>query len=245
MTSHSDKTAKFIISCQDCGLNALCLPYSLTFDEMETLDKSFKRGKPLQRNQMIYEAGRPFTSIYAVRSGAIKTFSIDENGEEHVIGFYLPGEIFGFDAIDEKVHANSAKVLETSAICEMPYDQMNDLSGKIHNLQAHVYRLLSREIREDQEMQLLLSKKTAEERIGSFLLNLSLRYKQRKLSPTSFRLPMARTDIGNYLGLAVETVSRVFTRLQNNEILKVEGKEVQILDHHKLCQVAHQGGLET
>ena len=238
--STSPKAPKFTVSCQDCGLNALCLPYSLTIDEMDAVDKSFKRGKPLQKNQVIYEIGYPFTSIYAVRSGAIKTYSIDDSGEEHVIGFYLPGEIFGLDAIDSKSHASCAKALETSAVCEMPYDKMDELSAKIHNLQTHMYRLLSREIREDQEMQLLLSKKTAEERIGVFLLNLSLRYQQRKLSPRTFRLPMARTDIGNYLGLAVETVSRVFTRLQNNNVLRVEGKEVEILDHHKLCDVAHQ-----
>lgn len=241
MNNPSDsRPAKFTISCQECGLNALCLPYSLTIDEMDTVDKSFKRGKPFQKNQAVYEIEQPFTSIYAVRSGAIKTFSIDESGEEHVIGFYLPGEIFGLDAIDLKTHASGAKALETSAVCEMPYEKMDELSAKIHNLQSHMYRLLSREIREDQEMQLLLSKKTAEERIGVFLLNLSARYQQRKLSPTSFRLPMARTDIGNYLGLAVETVSRVFTRFQNNDILHVEGKEVQILDHHKLCEVSHQ-----
>lgn len=237
--STETKTSKFTISCQDCGLNALCLPYSLTMDEIDVVDKSFKRGKPFQKNQLIYEVGRPFSSLYAVRSGAIKTYSIDDTGEEHVIGFYLPGEIFGLDAIDSKSHESCAKALETSAICEMPYDRMDELSSKIHNLQTHMYRLLSREIREDQELQLLLSKKTAEERIGVFLLNLSARYSQRKLSPTSFRLPMARTDIGNYLGLAVETVSRVFTRMQNNEILHVEGKEVQILDHRRLCEVAH------
>ena len=107
-------------------------------------------------------------------------------------------------------------------------------------MQSHMYRLLSHEISEDQQLQLLLGKKTAEERIGSFLLGLSSRYRQRHLSPTSFRLPMARTDIGNYLGLAVETVSRVFTRLQKNDILKVDGKEVCILDHHRLCEIAQK-----
>ncbi|MDH5737675.1 MAG: fumarate/nitrate reduction transcriptional regulator Fnr [Gammaproteobacteria bacterium] len=243
--STENKPAKFTVSCQDCSLNALCLPYSLTMDEMDVVDKSFKRGKPFQKNQIIYEVGQTFSSIYAVRSGAIKTYSIDDSGEEHVIGFYLPGEIFGLDAIYKSTHASCAKALETSAICEMPYDQMEDLSAKIHNLQTHMYRLLSREIMEDQELQLLLSKKTAEERIGVFLLNLSVRYQQRKLSPSSFRLPMARTDIGNYLGLAVETVSRVFTRLQNIGILHVEGKEVQILDHHHLCQIAHQSSAQS
>jgi len=205
---------------------------------MDQVDKAVKRGKPLQRGQDLFETGTAFSSLYAVRSGAIKAYHIDENGDEQVIGFFLPGEILGLDAIDTQVHVSSAKALETSAVCEIPFPQIEELSHVIHNLQAHMYRLLSREIRLDQELQMLLGKKTAEERIGAFLLNLSMRYEQRRLSSTRFRLPMARTDIGNYLGLAVETVSRVFTRFQKNGLLKVEGKEVEIIDHHQLCEIA-------
>jgi CRP/FNR family transcriptional regulator len=116
---------------------------------------------------------------------------------------------------------------------------MEELSSTIRNLQVHMYKLLSREIRIDQELQMLLAKKTAEERIGALLMNLSMRYEQRNLSSTRFRLPMARSDIGNYLGLAVETVSRIFTRLQTMGVLKVEGKEVEILDKKSLCDIAH------
>jgi CRP/FNR family transcriptional regulator, anaerobic regulatory protein len=231
--------SKFVVSCQQCGLNALCFPYSLTYEEMDKVDEIVKRGKPLQRGQDLFTTGTQFTSLYAVRSGAIKAYNIDENGDEQVIGFFLPGEILGLDAIDAEKHVSSAKALETSAICEIPFSQVESLSSKIHNLQAHMYRILSREIRQDQELQMLLGKKTAEERIGTFLMNLSLRYEQRGLSSTRFRLAMARTDIGNYLGLAVETVSRVFTRLQNNNVLRVEGKEVEILDRHHLCSVAN------
>ncbi len=231
---------KFVVSCQQCGLNALCLPHTLTSTEMDQVDKAVKRGKPLQRGQDLFETGAKFTSLYAVRSGAIKAYHIDENGDEQVIGFFLPGEILGLDAIDTQIHVSSAKALETSALCEIPYSQIEELSHYIHNLQSQMYRLLSREIRLDQELQMLLGKKTAEERIGAFLLNLSMRYEQRRLSSTRFRLPMARTDIGNYLGLAVETVSRVFTRFQKNHILRVEGKEVEIIDHHELCQIANQ-----
>lgn len=230
---------KFVVSCQQCGLNALCLPHTLTSTEMDQVDKAVKRGKPLQRGQDLFETGTKFTSLYAVRSGAIKAYHIDENGDEQAIGFFLPGEILGLDAIDTQIHVSSAKALETSAVCEIPYSQIEELSHYIHNLQSHMYRLLSREIRLDQELQMLLGKKTAEERIGAFLLNLSMRYEQRRLSSTRFRLPMARTDIGNYLGLAVETVSRVFTRFQKNHILRVEGKEVEIIDHHELCQIAN------
>jgi CRP/FNR family transcriptional regulator len=239
LSATRDQTDSYIVSCKECSLNALCLPAALEEDEVGKLEAIVRRARPLQRNQRIYEIGEVFTSIYTVRSGAIKAFSIDENGEEQVIGFYLPGEIFGLDAIFADQHVSSAKALETSAICELPFDQITALSAELPNLQTHMYKVMSGEIQADQQLQLLLSKKTAEERIGTFLMNLSARYSQRRLSPNSFRLPMARTDIGNYLGLAVETVSRVFTRMQNNNILKVDGKEVSIIDQHRLCEIAH------
>jgi CRP/FNR family transcriptional regulator len=222
----------------------ICVPQSLTPEEIDLVDSKVQRGRAVQRNKHVFEDGQKFTSLYAVRSGAIKAYSVDQNGEEQVIGFYLPGELFGLDAIHNDAYVCSAKALETSAVCELPYTQVTELSAKIHNLQAHMYKTLSKEINTDQQFHRLLSKKTAEERISTFLQNLSERYQRRKLSPTSFRLPMSRTDIGNYLGLAVETVSRVFTRLQQNGILKVDGKELQILDLGKLCDIAHSEGCE-
>jgi CRP/FNR family transcriptional regulator len=222
----------------------ICVPQSLTPEEIDLVDSKVQRGRAVQRNKHVFEDGQKFTSLYAVRSGAIKAYSVDQNGEEQVIGFYLPGELFGLDAIHNDAYVSSAKALETSAVCELPYTQVTELSAKIHNLQAHMYKTFSKEINTDQQFHRLLSKKTAEERISTFLQNLSERYQRRKLSPTSFRLPMSRTDIGNYLGLAVETVSRVFTRLQQNGILKVDGKELQILDLGKLCDIAHSEGCE-
>jgi CRP/FNR family transcriptional regulator len=222
----------------------ICVPQSLTPEEIDLVDSKVQRGRAVQRNKHVFEDGQKFTSLYAVRSGAIKAYSVDQNGEEQVIGFYLPGELFGLDAIHNDAYVCSAKALETSAVCELPYNKVTELSAKIHNLQAHMYKTFSKEINTDQQFHRLLSKKTAEERISTFLQNLSERYQRRKLSPTSFRLPMSRTDIGNYLGLAVETVSRVFTRLQQNGILKVDGKELQILDLGKLCDIAHSEGCE-
>ena len=231
--------SKFTVSCGQCGLNELCLPHALTDQEVEQVDSIVKRSKPLQRGEYLYNTGEEFSAIYAVRSGSIKVFTIDDEGEEQVIGFYLPGELLGLDAIDSKVHLSTAKSMETTSICEIPFDSIEDLSATIRNLQVHMYRLLSREIRVDQELQMLLAKKSAEERISAFLMNLSLRYQQRRLSSTHFRLPMARSDIGNYLGLAVETVSRTLTRLQTTGVLMVEGKEVEILDLNALCNIAH------
>lgn len=233
------RQSEFTISCQQCGLNDLCLPHTLTNKEIEKVDSIIKRRKPLKRGDYLYNTGDEFSSIYAVRSGSIKAFTIDTEGEEQVVGFYLPGELLGLDAIDSKVHLSTAKSMETTSICEIPFDSIEDLSATIRNLQVHMYRLLSREIRVDQELQMLLAKKSAEERISAFLMNLSLRYQQRRLSSTHFRLPMARSDIGNYLGLAVETVSRTLTRLQTTGVLMVEGKEVEILDLNALCNIAH------
>ena len=234
-----NQKTKFQVSCQQCSLSALCIPKSLSNEEMDEVDATIKRAKPLQKGTSIFTSGDTFGSLYAVRSGAFKSFSIDEAGDEHVVGFFLPGELIGLDAIDDNFHPTSAKALETSTLCEIPFSEIENLSAKIHNLQSHMFRLLSREIREDQELHMLLGKKTADERIGTFLLNLSSRYKQRQLSATLFRLPMARTDIANYLGLAVETVSRVLTRLQHQKILSVEGKDVEIINHQQLCVVAH------
>ena len=236
MTEVSDSAVKHVVTCRECSLNALCIPHGLTTGEIDEIDNTIRRGRPLHRHDTVFEVGDKFESIFAVRAGALKVFVMNQSGEEQVIGFYLPGEIFGLDAIDDGLHQCSAKALETSTVCEIPYNSLQMLSGKISSLQSQMYRLL--EIRHDQNLQLLLSKMSAEERLSSFLLNLAIRYQQRKLSPVSFRLPMSRADIGNYLGLAVETVSRAFTRMQEQGIIHVEQREVRIMDRRQLCQLA-------
>ena len=233
-------STEFAVSCQQCGLKELCLPNNLSVEEMEELDSRVKRSKPMQRGDYLFEPGDKFKSVYAIRSGSMKVYSTNKEGNEQVIGFYLPGELLGLDAIDSQVHSSSAVALETASICEIPFDSIDELSKNIHNLQTHMYRLLSREIRQDQELQMLLAKNTAEVRIAAFLMNLSLRFEQRKLSSNCFRLPMARTEIGNFLGLAVETVSRVFTRFQKSGVISADGKEIETLDRSTLCHMAHK-----
>lgn len=229
----------FKTSCQQCGLKDLCLPHSLTNAEMDEIDKVTHRGKPLHKGDSLFRQGDHFDSLFAVRAGCIKVFTIDDSGDEKVVGFFLPGEILGLDAIDAGNQGTSAVALSTSSVCEIPFESIERLSGSIKNLQTHMYRLLSREIRADQELQMLLAKNNAEERIGAFLMNLSIRYERRNLSPMQFRLEMTRSDIANYLGLAVETVSRVITRLQKSGILRVNGKSLEILDRAALCTVSH------
>ena len=159
------------------------------------------------------------------------------DGREQVSGFYLPGEIVGMDAINQNTHASSALALETAAVCEIPFSSLETLSTTMPHLQRHFFQLMSREITADQQLITLLSKSSADARIAALLLSISMRNAQRHLSSTRFRLSMSRVDIGNYLGLTVETVSRVFTRLQKTGVLKVDNREITILDATSLRQL--------
>lgn len=223
--------------CNECSLSKLCLPIAVNQEEIERLEDIIKQGRILNRGDYTFKQGTPFTSCFAVRSGAIKTYSLSEEGEEQVNGFYLPGEIIGLDSINTNSYSCSAKALERTSVCEIPLDKLESLATQIPTLQHHFFQLMSREIQESRQLSMLLSKNTAEERIASLLLNLSSRFKRRKLSNTDFRLPMPRNDIGNYLGLAVETVSRVFTRFQSKGYITVQGREVTINDMEALQQV--------
>ncbi|MBL4782777.1 MAG: fumarate/nitrate reduction transcriptional regulator Fnr [Porticoccaceae bacterium] len=227
------------VNCQDCRMNSLCLPFTLELDEVNRINDIVQRGDPLHKGQYVYNCGDKFGSVYVVRSGAIKTYHLNDQGMEQVTGFYLPGETFGMDGIAHSQHINSAIALETTAICEVPFDRLEDLSITLPSLQRHFFKLMSREITYDQRLIAVLIKNSAEERLATLLLNISARNAKRSLSRVRFRLPMSRADIGNYLGLSVETVSRTFTRLQKQAILEVDKKEIKILDIPGLQQLAN------
>ena len=222
------------VACKNCSLSTLCLPMGLAPEDVERLDNIVKHSKPLHRGDYLFRSGEGFRSLFVVKTGSVKTYSPSEEGGEQVLGFHLPGEIIGLDAIDTEVHACSARVLETSAICELPFPRLEELTATIPSLQHQLYRLLSKEISHDTEMLLLLGKKNAEERLAAFLLNMSYRLHQRGLSATDFHLSMSRHEIGNYLGLAVETVSRLFTRFQEEGLLRVDRKHIEFLDGRAL-----------
>ena len=224
--------------CKDCSLSGMCLPLALQTEELDTLDEIVKRGRPLKKGEMLFRQGEPFSSVYALRSGAIKTFSLSDGGEEQITGFHLASEMIGLSGMDNQQYPVSAMALETTSVCEIPFERLDDLTAVMPQLRKQVMRLMSREIREDQQMMLLLSKKTADERIATLLINLSARFRARGYSARSFRLAMSRNEIGNYLGLAVETVSRVFTRFQQQGLIAAEGKQIEILEHTELCALA-------
>lgn len=222
-------------NCSDCSLASLCLPVALELGELDQLEKIVKRGKPLRKGEHLFCSGDVFNSVYAVKSGCVKTYSLDESGDEQITGFFLPGEILGTDGISTNTHSLSAKTLDTSAICEIPFSSLELLSTKIPSMQRHFFSIMSKEIQNDKKLHMLLSKKPADERVASFLLNISARHESRKLSPNVFRLPMSRGEIGNYLGLTIETTSRIFSRLQKDGLIKTEGREIEIIDRPPLC----------
>ncbi len=226
------------IHCANCNLSALCLPMAVAPNDLDTVDTIIRRNKPLHEGDHLYRAGDGFDAVFAIRSGALKSYSLSPDGEEQVTGFHLPGEIVGLDGISAGQHASSAVALDTTAVCEIPFARLQDLALQIPNLQGYFFRLLSREIVDDQHLAYLLSRKTADERIASLLWSISARHARRQLSATEFRLAMSRNDIANYLGLAVETVSRVFTRLQQQEVLEVSNREVRIRDLLRLAAAA-------
>ncbi|WP_166269404.1 helix-turn-helix domain-containing protein [Marinobacter caseinilyticus] len=227
-------------SCEQCGLSNLCLPLAIAGEDLSRLDAVVKRDSMYARGSKVFAQNAPFTSCFVVKSGAVKTSMMSERGDEKVLGFYLPGEMFGLDGVNDGAYACSAEALERSAICEIPFEHLEQLARELPHLQRYLFRLMSREIHGAEELSMLLSKNTADERIVSLFLTLSSRHARRRLSPTRFSLPMSRGDIANFLGLAVETVSRVLNRLQSQHLVKVNGRTVELLDIEALQRQLQQ-----
>ncbi|NKB34015.1 MAG: fumarate/nitrate reduction transcriptional regulator Fnr [Pseudomonadales bacterium] len=225
------------VSCASCRLNELCLPIALNKSEIHQLDEIVERNRPYKKGDHLYRQNDGFKSVYAVRSGSFKSYVVSDSGVGRVTGFFLPGEIIGMDGIASKHYANSTQALEHSSICEIPFFQLEKLSHQLPNLQHHFFAIMGNEIAKDQQIHTLLSSYTAEERTASFLLGLSSRFAQVSLSPVRFLLPMTRGDIGEYLGLTVETVSRIFTALQRKGLIEVNNREIELLDIEALRNI--------
>jgi len=203
-----------LISCSNCRLNELCLPIALDKTEIHQLDEIVQRNRPLGKGDHLYRQNDPFKSIYAVRSGSFKSYVLGADGRGRVTSFFMPGEIIGMDGIAGNSYLNSTVALEHASVCEIPFSQLEKLSHQLPNLQHHFFAIMGNEIAKDQQIHTLLSSYTAEEKIVSFILSLSSRYSRVSLAPDRFLLHMTRGDIGEYLGLTLETVSRIFTGLQ-------------------------------
>ncbi|MCI0509361.1 CRP/FNR family transcriptional regulator [Chromohalobacter marismortui] len=224
--------------CQTCRLNSLCLPLALGLDALDDFDAIIRRRAPLKRGEALFDATTPFTHLFAVRCGSLKQSVTQAHGEERITHFYLPGELVGLDGLASGGHPGLIQALETTAVCAIPFAQLDRLSGELPELRHALYRSMSRELHDDRYWLCRLAGHTAEARLASFIIDLSHRFQRCGLSPTRFRLPMARADIGSHLGLAVETISRLMGRFQQAGLLRAARREITLLEYARLAAVA-------
>jgi CRP/FNR family transcriptional regulator, anaerobic regulatory protein len=214
-------------SCRSCSLRELCLPLGLDVDDMQRLESIVHTRGPVRNGEHVFREGDAFQALYAVKSGALKTYTIDSQGREHVLGFHIAGEVLGLDGIHSGRNRCNAVALQPASVCALPFARLEQLIHEIPGLQSQVLRVMSREISTSAQ---LATEHSAEERLAGFLVNLSRRFARRGLPPNLITLPMPRRDIANHLRLATETVSRLFARFQEDGFVAVRRREVEILD---------------
>jgi CRP/FNR family transcriptional regulator len=221
--------------CSTCAFSSACLAEGLDKSQLLDLHVLVEHVGPFAPGDHVFREGDPFTAIAAVRAGTVKTCVIDAQGREQVQGFFLPGEVIGLNAIHNGRYPSNAVALDTVMLCRFSFPQIAMLATRLPGLQQHLFRLLSHDIG---KAALLAGDYTADERLAAFLIELSRRYAARGFSARVFNLTMARTDIANYLRLAPETVSRVLRRFQDDGLLRIERREVELTGRERLEQLA-------
>jgi cAMP-binding proteins - catabolite gene activator and regulatory subunit of cAMP-dependent protein kinases len=230
------------IPCSDCGIYQLCLPTSIGQADVDLLDKIVKNRRIFKRGDYLYRLNHPFQSVYAIRSGSVKTYVLMDDGRLQITGFHIAGELLGLSAVNTRVYSCEARALETTSVCEIPFDRLEELGQQVPSLQYQMLRIMSREIAHNQELMLLLGRKNAEERLATYLISLSSRFAKRSYSATEFNLSMSRGDIGNYLGMAEETVCRVLARFEQEGLIAMQRRLVRLKDVDRLSAVARGNG---
>lgn len=225
------------VACSNCSLRELCLPVGFDDDEMAQIDKLVSKRLAVSRGALLYRTGEPFFSLYAVRAGFFKTRTVSADGREHVTGFQMAGELMGLDGLGSGQHTCDAVALEDSHVCVIQYEQLERLAHQFVQLQRHFHRILGREITRDHGIMMLLGSMRSDARVAAFLVNLADRLEARGFSPTSLVLRMTREEIGTYLGLQLETVSRAFSKFQEDGLLKVHYRNVTLLDKAALRHI--------
>ena len=233
------KTEAFKVACSSCNLRELCLPVGMSNNELEQLDTLVANRRTVARGETLFRTGDAFQSLYAVRTGFFKTCVSSEDGRDQVTGFQMAGELLGLDGISHDRHNCDAVALEDSQVCVIPYHMLEEVSHKVMELQHQFHRIMSREIVRDHGVMLLLGSMRAEERLAAFLLNLTQRLQARGFSASSLILRMTREEIGSYLGLKLETVSRTFSKFQDDGLLEVKQRHIRILDQAGLSRLVN------
>ena len=227
---HPIRLEPFKVACSGCNLRELCMPVGMSQEQLDRLDAIVATRRTIARGDSLFRAGDAFTSLYAVRTGFFKTCVASEDGRDQVTGFHMAGELLGLDGIGTDRHTCDSVALEDSQVCVIGYHQLEDLSRELSDLQRHFHRIMSREIVRDHGVMLLLGSMRAEERLAAFLLNLTQRLRTRGFSASSLVLRMTREEIGSYLGLKLETVSRAFSKFQEDGVLEVKQRQIRVLD---------------
>ena len=229
----------FKVACSNCNLRELCLPVGVSSEQIERLDALVGGRRSVPRGEALFHAGEGFAALFAVRTGFFKTCVASEDGREQVTGFQMAGELLGLDGIGTDRHTVDAVALEDSQVCIIPYHQLTELSRELSDLQRQFHRIMSREIVRDHGVMLLLGSMRAEERMAAFLLNLTQRLNARGFSSTDLVLRMTREEIGSYLGLKLETVSRTFSKFAEEGIVEVKQRHVRILNTEALRAIVN------
>ncbi|HQC29687.1 MAG: helix-turn-helix domain-containing protein [Methylotenera sp.] len=226
--------------CSNCRQLELCMPANPSSDLLKNLDVLVSVKRHIKSGDVFYHTGTSFQGLYAVKSGFMKIENHHPDGRLQINGFYMMGEIFGFDGIATNEHVFTAVAIEDSEICLIPYDRIEQMGQEVERLKYHFYRLMSAEISRNYTMMMMLGSIQSEVRLATFLLNLSKRLQMRGYSHKDLLLCMSREEIGNYLGMKLETVSRIFSKFQAQGLLKVHIKNIEILDMQLLTALSNQ-----
>ena len=227
------------VACSNCNLRELCMPLGLNKEELERIDDLVAVRRKVLRGTALFHNGETFKALYAIRTGFFKTTVTTEDGRDQVTGFQMAGEIIGLDGIVNDHHTCDAVALEDAEVCEMPFHRIEELSREVNSLQRHVHKIMSREIVREHGVMLLLGSMRAEERLAAFLLNLVQRLHARGFSQSELILRMTREEIGSYLGLKLETVSRTFSKFMEDGVVEVKQRHIRILDTEALKRIVN------
>ncbi len=231
------------VACSSCNLRELCMPMGLNSGELDMIDEMVGVRRKVKRGAALFRNGETFTSLFAIRTGFFKTSIASEDGRDQVTGFQMAGEVIGLDGIVNDHHTCDAVALEDAEVCVMPFADIEALSREVSALQHHIHKIMSREIVREHGVMLLLGSMRAEERLAAFLLNLVQRLHARGFSQSELILRMTREEIGSYLGLKLETVSRTFSKFVEDGIVEVKQRHVRILETEALRRIVNPQAL--
>ena len=230
------------VACSQCSLVELCLPRGLTRDELEVFEQVVTRKKPLKKSEYLYRSGEPMTSLYTVKTSAFKANIDSVDGQENIVGFFMPGELMGLDGIASGQYQCDMIALSDAHVCQLSYSEFEHIAERFPVLRREILSISSTNMTIAQKMLMFIGKRPVEERLAMFLINIAQRFKARGLSETRFQLPMSRHDIANYLGMAPETISRQFKKLKDQGLVSIQNRDLIINDTVALRNSVASGG---